>query len=255
VSAPDANAAIGHPFLCNGRSDVLGHRGASHDRPPGNTMAAFRRTLEVGADHIETDVQAGADGRVVIFHDETLDDTTTGSGRVGEHSWEYLCTLLYRVEGVPTDDGLVLLDDALAEFPDAFFNIDVKTDATVRPAIEVLRSHGAARRVCVAAFGWRRQRRVRRDLGPGWCTAFSKWEIVTVRLAAWLRLPVPAWGDVVQLPPSRSGVAVVDRRLLDACHRRGVAVHVWTVNDPGQMERLRALGVDAIITDRPDLAL
>jgi len=255
VNRRDDDTAITHPFLRSGRSDVLGHRGASHDRPPGNTMAAFRRLVEVGADHIETDVQASADGKVVIFHDETLDDTTTGTGRIGEHSWERLSTLRYCVDGVPTDDGLVLLDDALAEFPGCCFNIDVKTDATVGPAVEVLRAHDASARVCVAAFGWRRQRRLRRALGSGWCTAFSKIEIVTVRVSAWLRLPVPAWGDVVQLPPSKNGVSVVDARLVDACHRRDVAVHVWTINDPVEMARLRALGVDAIITDRPDLAV
>jgi len=244
-----------HPYVTVGRTDVLAHRGASAERPPGNTIPAFTRALELGADHIETDVQASADGRVVVFHDDRLDGTTTGSGRIDEHPWSHLRSLRYRVDGVAIDDGLVLLDDVLSRFADAAFNIDVKTDATVAPVVDVLRRHDARARVCVAAFGWRRLRRLRRLLGDGWCTAFSRPEIAATRALSWLRLPVIRFGDAVQVPRARRDVTVVDRRFVDACHRRDVVVHVWTVNTPAEVTRLRALGVDAVITDDPATVL
>ena len=240
-----------HPFLSEGRSDLLAHRGDSAGHPPGNTWAAFASAVDLGIDHIETDVQATADGVVVVYHDEELDETTTGSGTIGDHTWRELEAVRYRVDGAASPAGLVRLDEVLTAYPDIFFNIDIKTDATVAPAVEVLRRHDAARRVCVAAFGWRRLRRLRAELGDGWCTAYSQAEIVAARIAAWIRLPVPRWGDAVQVPTERRGVTVVDRRFVDACHRRDIAVHVWTINDGAEQQRLRSIGVDAVITDVP----
>lgn len=243
-----------HPFLRHGRADVLAHRGASHDRPPGNTIAAFERALELGVDHIETDVQATSDGVVVIFHDDRLDDITTGSGHIGETTWDALRDVRYVADGTQNDEGLLRFDDALERFPQAFFNIDVKTDQTVEPVVDLLREHSVRERTCIAAFGVRRLRRLRRTLGPGWCTAHARSEIAILRLLCWLRLPLPRLGDVVQAPRTHRRVSVIDERFIDACHRRGVDVHVWTVNDSSEMERLGRLGVDAVITDRPDLA-
>lgn len=241
-----------HPFLVEGRPGVLAHRGASALHPPGNTERAFAAALEMGFDHLETDVQATSDGVVVVFHDERLDDATTATGTIGEHRWSDLRTVRTTIDGETTDDGLVRLDELLATFPAAFFNIDVKTDATIEPATRVLLEADARTRVCVAAFGLRRLRAVRRRLGPGWCSAMAKPEIALTRLAAWLRLPVPRLADVVQLPITFRGRTIVDRRFVEACHRSGIAVHVWTVNEPGEAARLRALGVDAVISDRPD---
>ena len=240
-----------HPFLGRGRTDLLAHRGASADRPPGNSRPAFQRALDVGCDHIETDVQLSADGEVVIFHDPTLDEVTTGTGRISDHPWSLLAGLRYRVDGRTTDDGLLRLDDALAEFPDACFNIDVKTDDAIRPVVRLLRAADARERVCVAAFGWRRLRRLRRSLGDGWCSACSRPEIAATRLLSWLRLPTPRWGDAIQVPERKGRVRVVDERFVETCHRAGMQVHVWTVDDLDTGRRLLGFGVDAIITDDP----
>lgn len=250
---------IAHPFLSEGRADVLAHRGASAARPPGNTLAAFRAALAAGCDHLETDVQCTSDGEVVVFHDDRLDDLTTGSGTIAEHTWDELATLRYVVDGRGTDDGLVRLDAVVSSFPEAWFNIDAKTDDVVEPLVSLLHRHDLRRRVCVAAFGWRRLRRLRRSLGDGWCTALSQPEIVATRLAAWLRLPVPRTGDVAQLPrrfrAANASVTVIDRRFVEACHRAGMAVHCWTVNEPDAAAALLDLGVDAVITDRPELVV
>ena len=238
-----------HPFLTAGRPDLMAHRGASSDRPPGNHMGAFRSALEAGCDHLETDVQLSRDGEVVIFHDERLDELTDGRGRIADHDWADLRRLRY--DAAEPGVGLDLLRDVLLEFPTAFFNIDVKTDDAVEPTVALLRAHDARDRVCVAAFGWRRLRRLRRALGPGWCTACSQPEIVALRLLAGLRLPLPRIGDAVQVPERQSKLRIVDDNFVDRCHRAGMHVHVWTVNDPDRAAHLAELGVDAIITDRP----
>ncbi len=241
-----------HPYLSSGRSDVLAHRGASGERPPGNTWAAFERAVELGVDHIETDVQLSADGVIVVYHDDRLDDTTTGRGTIAEHGWDHLRSLRYRTDGHTTDQGLVRLDELLERWPDVAFNIDVKADAATDPVVRLLQRLDARERVCVASFGWRRIRRLRSSLGDGWCTAAARGEILVARLASWTRMPVPLRCDVVQLPPHAKGVTLVDRHVVDWCHRQGIDVHVWTVDDPDVAHRLRSLGVDALITDHPE---
>jgi glycerophosphoryl diester phosphodiesterase len=211
--------------------------------------------VSVGCDHIETDVQLSRDGEVVIFHDERLDESTTGTGRIADHDWDTLRDLRYVDEDGPTEHGPTLLADALDEFPEAFFNIDVKTDDAIEPTIDVLRTRRAADRVCVAAFGWRRLRTLRNTLGEGWCTACSQVEIVVLRLLSLMRLPLPRFGDAVQVPERKGRLRVVDRAFVAACHRSDVEVHVWTVNEREQADRLDGLGVDTIITDHPDLFL
>lgn len=244
-----------HPYLRSGRTDILAHRGASHDVPPGNCAAAFERALEAGVDHLETDVQATSDGVVVLYHDDDLAISTTGSGPVSEHTWVEVERLRLTDGDEPTENGLLRLDQALTTFPDAFWNIDVKTDDTVDPALELLRRHGDPERTCVAAFGARRLRRLRSELGPDWCSAVAQAELAAMRVAAWARVPVPRFGDVVQGPLRHRGIPVIDEPFVEACHRRDVAVHVWTVNDQEEMADLRDWGVDAVITDRPAEAI
>jgi glycerophosphoryl diester phosphodiesterase len=249
--AGSVTAAV-HPYLSSGRADVLAHRGASGECPPGNTWAAFERAVDVGVDHIETDVQISADGVIVVYHDDRLDATTTGRGTIGEHGWDHLGSLRYRADGQPTEQGLVRLDELLVRWPQVAFNIDVKVDDAVTAVVDLLRRIDAGDRVCVASFGWRRIRRLRSALGDGWCTAAARGEIVVARVASWTRVPVALRCDVLQVPPRAKGVTVVDRRFVDWCHRAGIAVHVWTVDDPDEAQRLCDLGVDALITDHPE---
>lgn len=244
-----------HPYLVDGNPKVLAHRGASARHPPGNTFEAFDAALAAGADHIETDVHATSDGAVVVFHDDVLDDATTCEGTIAQYTWRELSSCRYFVDGQMTETGLVLLGDVLERYPDAYFNIDAKTDDVVEPLAELLHARDMRDRVCVASFGLRRLRRLRRSLGPGWCSALSQPEIVTIRVLSWLRIPLPRLGDAVQLPRTFKGITATDRRLVNACHDAEIAVHVWTVDDEQEMRRLFEMGCDAVITNRPDIAV
>ncbi len=239
------------PYLALGHANALAHRGDRAGFPPGNRASAIQSAVDLGFDHIETDVRLSADGELVLFHDDHLDDQTTGSGRVQDQRWTELEQLRYRHQGEVLDEGLLRLSDALERWPQLHWNIDAKTGDVIEPLIETVLWARAATRVLITSFSLRNVRRIRRLAPSGVCTGLSRTEIALVRLAAWLRLPVPRLGDAAQVPVRHRNVTVVDRRFVDTCHRAGIAVHVWTVDDPAEMHRLLDLGVDALITDHP----
>jgi glycerophosphoryl diester phosphodiesterase len=209
-------------------------------------MAAFEHAVSLGYRYLETDVHATADGVLVAFHDDDLDRVTDRGGRIGDLPWAEVKRA--RVAG---SHAIPLLEDLLGTWPDARVNIDPKHDAGVAPLVEVLRRTNAVTRVCIGAFSDRRLARVRRHLGPDLCTSLGPVGIGRL-MAAGRGLPVgrlPA--ACAQVPVATRGVTVVDRRLVDEAHRRGLHVHVWTIDDRTEMVRLLDLGVDGIMTDRP----
>jgi len=231
-----------------------------------NTVAAFGAAVALGCTHLETDVRATADGVAVLCHDETLDRLTAGerSGPVGAVSWAELSRL--RVGG---REPFARLDELLDALPDALVNVDVKHDAAVGPFLSAVRRTGAADRIGVASFSPLRAGRLRRSLGPSVAVSATPPEVV-----AWLcraavgptRPAAPAPGRTgrtgrtgrpvsYQVPERARGRAVVTARTVAAAHRAGRHVHVWTVDDAADMDRLLDAGVDGIVTDRPDVLL
>ncbi len=246
-----ARQAEGEAFLTSGRWQAYAHRGDRSGRPPGNRWSSYASAVEAGYDHIETDVHLSADGVLVTFHDEVLDDETTGAGRIADHDWAHLQTLRYRTDGGVADEGLVRFADALEHWPTLRWNVDAKQPETVGPLLELLDVAGATDRVLVTSFDWRTVTRLRRRAAPETCTGLSMVEIAAARLAVWLRLPLPPLADAAQVPARHGRITVVDEAFVRACHRARMAVHVWTIDDPAEVRRLFDLGVDAIMTDEP----
>jgi glycerophosphoryl diester phosphodiesterase len=146
------------------------------------------------------------------------------------------------------------LEDLLEELPDALLNIDVKAEGAIQPLIDTLRRMNAFGRVCVASFSEARLSQVRRLAGEGLLTSMGMRAIA--RLWAAGRLPTFARGGrgyqrIAQVPARQGNLTVVDRRLIAAARRRGIEVHVWTIDEPAQMNELIDLGVDGLMTDRP----
>jgi glycerophosphoryl diester phosphodiesterase len=258
--------------LRKGRQSVVGggwpvnlaHRGASAVVPE-NTLEAFRLAVEMGAGGLELDVHLTRDGHVVVIHDSTLDRTTGGSGAVAEMTLDELRgvdaghnfspdggTLPYRGLGlrIPT------LAEVLQEFPGVALNIDMKAD---HPGIEaavlgVLREADAEERALVVSSRHGAVRRFRRISGGRISTGASRWETGVFYLLGRLhleRLALPAY-DALQVPPRHRGIPLVTRRFVKAAHARGVRVDAWTINSADEMRRLLDLGVDVIMTDRPE---
>ncbi|MGH3991154.1 MAG: glycerophosphodiester phosphodiesterase family protein, partial [Pseudonocardiaceae bacterium] len=148
------------------------------------------------------------------------------------------------------------LDDLLEELPDALLNVDVKSDAAVAPVLALLRRTDGWNRVCLASFSEARLQRMRRAAGPQLLTSMGIASAVALRLCSVLplqRFRLPIRDGVAQLPVRSRGIRVVDRALLRYAHRRGLEVHVWTVDRAEEMAALLDLGVDGVVTDRPDL--
>jgi glycerophosphoryl diester phosphodiesterase len=238
-----------HPYFRGGGHQgaplAFAHRGAAAHAAE-NTAEAFQRVIELGFTHLETDVRATLDGVAVAFHDETLDRITDRRGPVAEATWPQL-----RSAALTGGGTVARLDGLLGDFPDRCFNIDVKDVRAVGPLAAAVRRCRAQERVLIASFSERRLQAARQALGPTVATAVGPRGVAAVRAAA-------AGGPLRSIPhgpglalqvPERMGVRLVDRRFVAEAHRRGLQVHVWTVNDPARMHALLDLGVDGLVTD------
>lgn len=241
-------AARDYPFFAP-RFVALAHRGGfGGEVTPEleNTLAAFTNAVALGFTHLETDVHVSRDGVLVAFHDERLDRVTDAIGRLADLPWGELQQA--RIAG---REPIVAFDDLLDAFPDAFFNVDLKSDAAVAPLARTMARHGAAHRLCVASFSSARLRRFRRLAGSLVATSEGPAGVALASLVPGVRHFVPRAGQALQLPvrEPRTGVPLVTHACVRAAHRRGQAVHVWTINDPAEMNRLIDLGVDGLISD------
>lgn len=236
------------PFLDHPLPIPFAHQGGASDFPE-NTMRAFQHAVDLGYRYIETDVHATIDGVLVAFHDDTLDRVTDRRGVIGELAWADV--RLARVgDG---DDRIPLLEDLLGTWPEVRVNIDPKHDASVTPLVDVLTRTHAFERVCIGAFSDRRLARFRRLTQGRVCTSMGPVEVARLR-AAGFGVPVGRFSPAcacAQVPAVAARLPLVDRRFVGAAHRRSMQVHVWTINDATEMERLLDLGVDGIMTDAP----
>jgi glycerophosphoryl diester phosphodiesterase len=240
---------VTHPYLDWPGPIPFAHRGGASEAPE-NTLRAFRHAVDLGYRHLETDVHATRDGALVAFHDPDLTRTCGVERSIGDLTVSELATL--RVDGrepIPTMEELV---DA---FPNVRWNIDCKSDAATSALVDLVRRAGLLDRVCLGSFSGPRLAKLRALLGPGLLTCMSPSEVARLRIAG--RTPMTAV-TVAQVPVRHSipyapcDVTVVTERFVRAAHRNGVAVHVWTIDEPGEMHRLLDLGVDGIMTDRPE---
>ena len=238
------------PFLDHPGPLAFAHRGGAGDWPE-NTLPAFENAVALGYSHVETDVHVTADGVLLAFHDDRLDRVTDRSGAIVDLPWREVAAA--RVDGI---EPIPTLEELLGTWPDLKVNIDPKADASVDPLIEVIERTGAVDRVCIGSFSDGRIERARRRLGPRLCTSPGPRGVARLRLAATARfLPRPqrfaARHGCVQVPVRGGGVTIVEPGFIELCHAVGLQVHVWTIDDAEEMDRLLDLGVDGVMTDRP----
>ncbi|WP_306320722.1 MULTISPECIES: glycerophosphodiester phosphodiesterase [unclassified Streptomyces] len=235
---------VRHPYLDHPGPLALAHRGGAADGLE-NTVAAFRRAVDLGYRYIETDVHATADGRLVAFHDTTLDRVTDGSGRIADLPWSTV-----RRARVAGTEPVPLFEELLESFPDVRWNVDVKAEPALAPLLELLRRTRAWDRVCVGSFSEARVARAQALAGPRLATSYGTKGVLGLRLRSY-GIPAALRRSAVcaQVPVTHGRVRVVDHRFVRAAHARGLQVHVWTVNDEKEMRRLLDLGVDGIVSD------
>ena len=227
---------------------MFAHRGLHIDVPE-NTASAFRAAVEAGVSFIETDVVGSKDGVAMISHDTTLDRVSDLTGRVNSLTAAELA-------GVDLGgEGFISLAEALEQFPDVRFNIDVKDTAAIEGVVSAVHDAGALDRVLLTSFSAARRRAVTKRM-PTVASSASATEFLALSTAIRLGFtpPLPLI-HALQIPEKANGMTFVTEELVDRYHRAGLEVHVWTVNDEATMRRLLALGVDGIVTDRADVAL
>jgi glycerophosphoryl diester phosphodiesterase len=227
---------------------AFAHRGYD---PSGaeNSMRAFQQAIDLGYRYLETDVRVSADGVAFTFHDARLDRLTDRVGAVAR--LEARTVAGARIAGT---EPIPRLDDVLATWPDIRFNLDLKHERSIAATIAAIRHAGAIDRVCIAAFSDGRVEAARQVLGAGVCTSLGPRAAIRLRLASRVgRLPQSPVGSCVQVPYRLGRVLFTDQRLVDTAHEVGLPLHVWTVNDPIDMQRALDLGVDGVMTDRADL--
>jgi glycerophosphoryl diester phosphodiesterase len=229
------------PFLDWPGPLAFAHRGGASEAPE-NTLPAFERAVGLGFTYLETDVHVTADGVLVAFHDTDLSRTCGRPGIITQLPWSDVSTA--RVDG---REPIPLLEDLIGAFPDARFNIDCKSNAAVNALVAVIKRTTSQSRVCVSAFDDRRLIRLRTALGPRVCTGLGPAQIAALRFLG----RSAGGGRAAQVPVRQGRVTLVDERFVGVAHRRGIQVHVWTIDAADEMRRLLDIGVDGLMTDRP----
>ena len=233
---------------------IFAHRGASAYAPE-NTLAAFELAARQGAPAIEFDVKLTSDHKVIIIHDQTLDRTTNGSGSVVKQTLPALRELdagswkspEYRAEKIPLLEEVfeavgrkVLMNVELTNYATPF-------DALVPEVAELVRKHNLQERIIFSSFYFSNLLTARRLLPDVPCGLLFE----TGRDAWHQKLA----SRLMKLEAEHPYTSDVTRQMVERVHAAGRRVHVWTVNDPQDMHRLHACGVDGIFTDDPPLAL
>ncbi|MHB1295877.1 MAG: glycerophosphodiester phosphodiesterase [Anaerolineae bacterium] len=230
---------------------VIAHRGA-RDVAPENTLAAFHAAITADADGIELDVTRCASGEIVVIHDDTVDRTTNGSGRVDQLAFGTLRELdagawfgeRFAGERIPTlEEALGLAGRRL------LVNVEIKGtslrgDGLEREVAAMVRAHGMAERVIISSFNPAALWRMRRAAPELTCGLLFSRDLPFFLSHAWARPLVAARA----LHPEYD---MVDAAYVQQAHRRGLRINVWTVNEKADLARMLRLGVDGIITDHP----
>jgi glycerophosphoryl diester phosphodiesterase len=229
------------------------HRGASTCAPE-NTLASFQMAFDQGARLIEFDVKLSVDKQVVVIHDQTVDRTTNGKGKVNQLTLSMLKRLdagswfdeKFRGETIPTLDEVFNIFGKKHYLNVELTNYASPFDKLVDKVTGLVRKHGLENRVLFSSFFPTNLIRAHRLLPDVPCGQL----ILKGRSGWWER----AWSRLIDVQAVHPYTSDVTGDSVAHAHNRGRLVHVWTVNDPTDMQRLRNLKVDGIFTDDPQLA-
>ena len=248
--------SVDRGYLSPALPRIFAHRGFA--AAPGlveNTMAAFRAALELGATHLESDIQVTLDGVPVLFHDDDLLRLAVLPRKISAVTSTELAQI-----AAANDFEVPTLREALTELPTTRFNLDLKVSGAIAPTASLINELGAQERILVVSFSEsRRGETVKAISGSVACSAGGT-RVLALWLAAKLRLgfavrrlasPIQA----LQIPVKQGPIRFDSRRFIAQMTAAGLELHYWTINDASEMKRLISLGAHGIVTDRTDIAV
>ncbi|HEB89350.1 MAG TPA: glycerophosphodiester phosphodiesterase [Deltaproteobacteria bacterium] len=253
-----------HPFFEVERPIVIGHRGSAGTCPE-NTLLSFEIALRDGAQILESDIHVSKDGVPILLHDPDLERTTGEKGPASERTFAAIRDLdaghvFEQRTGRPLDRKepirIPSLEEAFERFPDARFNLEIKCpdEAGIQATLDLIERFDRADRTLLAAgddaiMHDLRAALAHRPIAPAMGASLS--EIVGALRSALEGVDMPPGVMALQIPPDFGGRPLATRAFVDHAHAHDVQVHVWTVNEIGEIEALLEIGVDGIITDHP----
>jgi len=237
------------------RFQVLAHRGLVSEFVPENTVKAFADALHAGADVIETDVQCSADDVAVIFHDEDLLRMAGIPKKVSEMTWKEISVI-----DIGYGKRIPSLEQVLKDFPNARFNLDIKSAAAAVPVAAIINSLNAQSRVLISSFSEaRRLATISKINGPirtsaGTLRVLKLWLASAIGSAPLFRRASKSI-SALQIPMSRFPIRLDGKRFIRMALNAGLELHYWTINDVHDMLKLKALGATGAVTDHCDLMI
>ena len=254
-----------HPYFDVPVPTVIGHRGACGEAPE-NTLVSFGLAVTQGAAILETDVHLTRDDKLVLIHDELLERTTNGRGRITDHSLAELRQLDAGHCFDPAGDGsfpfrgrglqIPTLEEILMSFPRLHFNVEIKEHipALIEGTVAAVCKAGREDSVLLAAAEDPTMHDLREHLrrcGAHPALSASSGDVLAFVRSALDGTTPPPGPMALQVPPGFGGRPLVTREFVAHAHAHGIVVHVWTINEPAEMHRLFDLGVDGVMSDFP----
>lgn len=241
------------------RPRIFAHRGLTFQGDKSvadeNTLKAFELALAAGADYLESDIQVTKDKVPVLFHDGDLTRLVGKRARVSDLTLSQIKQIeLPHLGKIPT------LEEALVAFPEAKFNLDLKTPQAETVGIQTILKLNAENRVLVSSFSEASRKRALAISSTPLATSAGSSKVLLSYLLAKAgmekSLAKQLVGiDALQIPIRLYGIDFTHPKFLEQILPLGVEVHFWTINDPQTMLDLFALGAHGIVTDRADLAV
>lgn len=233
------------------KTQITAHRGYSAVAPE-NTLSAFEEAVKIGADYIELDVQLTADEQLVVFHDKTIERTTDGEGELSKMTYEelqqYSAGKWFSKDGGEFDEQKIsLLSEVLEDVgDDILLNIEIKNHGDVKKTaektVEVIEEYGIERSCYITSFSY---------------TALKTVKKINPKIKTGLIANVATSTSFSQLPYIDAvslNYIFINSSIVNMAHQNGKRVFVWTVDRKSDIQHMVAMGVDNIITNRPDRA-
>ncbi len=203
-----------------------------------NTLEAFKSADSLGYKYIETDLRETIDGKIITFHDANIKRITGSNVTINRSSLADI-----RMRRLPKNESIPTIDEVLEELPNSYFNMDLKVPNMEEKVLKKIKSHNALDRICLGSFNSRTIKKIN-ALEPKILTSMGLTQVVIYKFFNTKNI-----SKLIQIPISWNGIKVVTKKFIEKVHNDNLKVHVWTVNQEDEMQKLIDMGVDGIMTD------